>query len=122
MTYMDANGQQVNTGVVTSDSNGYVYANGLKQGTYTIKETKVPSGYQKIDDFKITLDSSDKSDSPATPDVTESNFDVTTLDKEDPKQGDLPSTGGAGTVALTAGGILLVAGGSAVVARSRKQD
>lgn len=122
VTYMDADGNQHTDGVVTSDANGYIYANGLKADTYTLKETKVPSGYQKVSDFTITLDESDKSDSPATDGVTENNFDVTTLDKEDPKQGDLPSTGGAGTVALTAGGILLVAGGSAVVARSRKQN
>ena len=122
VAYMDAKGNVVSTGVVVSDSNGYVYANGLKKGTYIVKETKVPSGYQKISDITITLDESDTSNSPATENVTETNFDVTTADQEDPKHGELPTTGGAGTIALTAGGILLVVGGSAVILRSRRRD
>lgn len=122
VTYMDASGAQHKDGKVTSDANGYVYANGLKAGTYTIKETGVPSGFQKVNDFTITLDENDTSDSPATSDVHETNFDVTTADVEDPKQGVLPSTGGAGTVALTAGGILFVVGGSAALLASRRRN
>ncbi len=122
VTYMDASGAQHTDGKVTSDAYGYVYANGLKAGTYTIKETGVPSGFQKVNDFTIALDESDTSDSPATSNVQETNFDVTTTDVEDPKQGVLPSTGGAGTVALTAGGILFVAGGSAALLASRRRN
>ena len=85
-------------------------------------ETGVPAGYQKVDPFNISLDETDKGDSPATPNVTEKNFDVNTADVTDPKQGQLPTTGGAGTVAFTAGGILLIAGGAVVVFRSRKRD
>lgn len=122
VTYMDPTGGLHEDGKVLSDSNGYVYANGLQAGTYTIKETKVPSGYQKVNDFTIILDESDTSDSPATADVQETNFDITTADVVDPKQGSLPTTGGAGTIALTAGGILLVVGGSVVILRSRRRS
>lgn len=122
VAYIDAAGVKHDDGKVVSDANGYVHVNGLAAGVYTLEETGVPAGYQKVDDFDITLDQSDNGDSPATPDVTESNFDVSTADKADPEQGKLPTTGGAGTVAFTAGGILLIAGGAVVVFRSRKRD
>ncbi len=122
VTYVDAAGVKHEDGKVVSDANGYVHVNGLEAGTYTVTETGVPAGYQKVDPFNVALDESDKGDSPATPDVTEKNFDVSTADVTDPEQGKLPTTGGAGTVAFTAGGILLIAGGAVVVFRSRKRD
>ena len=123
VTYVDASGTTHTDGVVASDSNGYVYVNGLKAGTYKVSETKVPSGYQKIADFTVELSAdSAKSDTLATDGVTETNFNVSTPDKVDPKQGVLPTTGGAGTIALTAGGVLLVVGGGIVVARFRNRE
>lgn len=123
VTYVDASGTAHTDGVVASDSNGYVYVNGLKAGTYKVSETKVPSGYQKIADFSVELSAnSAKSDTLATDEVTETNFNVSTPDKVDPKQGVLPTTGGAGTIALTAGGVLLVVGGGIVVARFRNRE
>lgn len=123
VTYVDASGATHTNGVVASDSKGYVYVNGLKAGTYKVSETKVPSGYQKIADFTVELSAnSAKSDTLATDNVTETNFNVSTPDKVDPKQGVLPTTGGAGTIALTAGGVLLVAGGGIVVARFRNRE
>ncbi len=122
VTYIDASGNLHTDGVVTSDSNGYVYVNGLEKGVYTVAETKVPSGYQKIDPFTVEL-SSDTANGNAssTGTVTEVNFNYAG-EKTDPKVGELPTTGGAGTIALTAGGILLVAGGSVVILRSRRRD
>lgn len=123
VTYVDASGATHTNGVVASDSNGYVYVNGLKAGTYKVSETKVPSGYQKIADFTVELSAnSARSDTLATDKVTETNFNVSTPDKVDPKQGVLPTTGGAGTIALTAGGVLLVVGGGIVVARFRNRE
>lgn len=123
VTYVDASGTAHTDGVVASDSNGYVYVNGLKAGTYTVSETKVPSGYQKVAPFTVELSaSSASSDTVATDGVTETNFNVSTPDKVDPKQGVLPTTGGAGTIALTAGGVLLVVGGGIVVARFRNRE
>lgn len=123
VTYVDASGTAHTDGVVASESNGYVYVNGLKAGTYKVSETKVPSGYQKIADFTVELSAdSAKSDTLATDGVTETNFNVSTPDKVDPKQGVLPTTGGAGTIALTAGGVLLVVGGGIVVARFRNRE
>ena len=122
VTYIDATGTLHTDGKVTSDSNGWVYVNGLEKGTYTVTETTVPSGFQKIDEFDVELNGDTaKSDASSTANITEENFS-NAGQKVDPKVGDLPTTGGAGTIALTAGGILLVVGGSAVILRSRRRD
>ncbi len=122
VTYIDASGAVHTNGVVTSDANGWVYVNGLEAGTYKVSETKVPSGFQKIGDFSVTLSADTaKSDASSTGGVTELNFNYAG-EKTDPKVGELPSTGDVGTVALTAGGILLVAGGSAAIIRLRRRN
>lgn len=121
VTYMDAAGKLHADGQVTSDANGYVYVNGLPEGEYFVSETSVPAGYQKVEDFSVYLDEDVDEDSPATDDVHETNFELV-ADKVDAKVGQLPTTGGAGTIALTAGGILLVAGGSVIVLRKRRED
>lgn len=121
--YVDASGVLHTDGKVTSDDHGWVYVNGLEEGVYKVSETTVPSGYQKVDDFFVTLSpGTAKSDSLATSNVAETNFNTSTPDKVDPKLGELPTTGGAGTIALTAGGILLVVGGSTILIRSRRRD
>ena len=96
--------------------------NGLEKGTYTVTETIVPSGFQKIDPFTVELNGDTaKFDASSTAGITEENFS-NQGEKVDPQVGELPTTGGAGTIALTAGGILLVVGGSAVVYRSRRKS
>ena len=120
--YIDAEGEPHTDGKVVSDANGYVYVNGLENGTYIVTETKVPSGFQKIEPFNVTLNADTANgDADSTSDVTEVNFN-NAGEKIDPKTGSLPTTGGAGTIALTAGGILLVAGGSIVILRSRRRS
>ena len=122
VTYIDATGTLHTDGKVTSDSNGWVYVNGLEKGIYTVTETTVPSGFQKIDAFDVELNGDTaKADASSTANITEENFS-NQGQKVDPKVGELPTTGGAGTIALTAGGILLVAGGSAAVYRSRRKS
>lgn len=121
VTYIDASGTLHTDGKVTSDASGYVYVNGLEAGTYTVTETKVPSGFQKIDAFNVELNSDTANgDAESTDGTTEINFN-NAGEKLDAKAGALPTTGGAGTIALTAGGLLLVAGGSVVVLRARRR-
>ncbi len=104
----------------TSDSKGYVYFEGLAAGKYTIKETKVPAGYQKVGDFEVTLsDDTAKGDNPATK-VTEANYDLLG-EKVDPKQAVLPTTGDAGTFGITIAGVLLAAGGVMLVVGVRRR-
>lgn len=122
VTYMDASGNLHSDGVVTSGADGWVYVNGLKAGTYTVSETSVPTGYQKVTDFSVVLSAATANgDAQATASTTENNF-VNVDEKVDAVHGQLPTTGGAGTIALTAGGILLIVGGSIVVMRTRRRD
>lgn len=134
-TIYDANGNVVTSvgdqGKSISDSNGYVYFDGLAAGTYTLKETKVPAGKQKVDDITVELsDTTATADNPATDKVTEANFyQVDGDDKADgiqgvvdPDQGVLPTTGEAGTFAVTAAGVVLVAGGITLVMGARKRS
>lgn len=123
VTYIDADGTLHTDGKVVSNDAGWVYVNGLKAGTYTVTETKAPSGYQKVDSFEVTLNKDDaKYDTEATGTIVEGNFNISTPDKIDPKVGQLPTTGGSGTIMLTAGGVLLIVGGSAVALRSIKRN
>lgn len=121
-TVRDAQGDVV---TLTSGADGYVSLGGLAAGTYTLIETKVPTGYQKVADFEVTLNADTATgDNPATAGVTETNYLAKTDKVIDPKQGVLPTTGGEGTVALTAGGVVVMAGaaGFIVMARRRTND
>ncbi len=116
----DASGSEI---TLTSDENGYVYLGGLESGTYTITETKVPAGYQKVEDFTVTLDKTTaNTDNPATGSITETNYLVKAEKVVDPKQGVLPTTGGEGTVALTAAGVVLMAGAAGFVVLARRRN
>lgn len=119
------------TSQLTSDENGYVYVDGLAAGDYKLVESKVPAGYQKVSDIEFTLsDESAKADNPATDKVTEANFYQIDGDADtegiqgvvDPDQGVLPTTGEAGTFAVTAAGVVLVAGGITLVMGARKRS
>lgn len=105
-----------------SGDDGYVTFTGLAAGDYTVSETGVPAGYSKISDWDITISKDTANgDNPATTGVTEVNFLAEQQPKVDPKQPTLPITGDAGTFALTAAGVALLAVGASVLVRSRRQ-
>ncbi|MFC6163948.1 SpaA isopeptide-forming pilin-related protein [Lactiplantibacillus dongliensis] len=52
---VDQDGQTVASG--TTDANGQLSLTGLLQGTYTLKETSAPAGYQFVDDQTVTVNS-----------------------------------------------------------------
>lgn len=113
-----ANGQVLTS---TSDKDGYVYFSGLAAGSYTVTETGVPAGYQKVTpDPKFELNEGVcKGDNPATTDV-EDNYLVATADGVvDPIQAALPAAGGPGTLIITAAGVILLAVGGFVLVRTQ---
>ena len=81
--------------------------NGLKAGTYWLRETKAPDGYNKLEkDIKITVTNNKDGSYTITSDSkVESNI-VTIVNTSGVH---LPETGGTGTLLLTAVGALLVA-------------
>ena len=82
-------------------------------------ETKAPAGY------RLPSDESNKFTA-TTVALTASEAAQTAQIPNTPADGehgvDLPETGGMGTVALTAAGVVLVAGAAAFIVRSRKQN
>ena len=122
--YLDANG---NNAVLDKNGKPVTFKTGtdglgideasdvlLKPGTYYLKETKAPAGYQLNPNAYQVV-------------VTEGSEGLVEVDvpdlKSTPGEGiALPTTGGAGTVALTAAGVVLVAGAAAFIVRSRKEN
>ncbi|MGI6108472.1 MAG: SpaA isopeptide-forming pilin-related protein [Eubacteriaceae bacterium] len=94
-TAADSNG----TTTLVTDSNGKLVLSNLPAGSYTLHETKAPSGYAKAADQSVTLGGSN------APTIKY----VTVIDN---KYGEyaLPGTGGFGTIGYTISGLLLMAG------------
>ena len=99
-------------GTIATNEEGIGFLAGLKAGTYYVKETQAPGGYQ-LDSTVHTVTV------PAAGD-NDNNVNLNITNKKDIPG--LPTTGGAGTVALTAAGVVLIAGAAAFIVRSRKQS
>ncbi len=116
---------------------------GLDDGTYVLKETKVPDGYNKIDDveFTITAEHELNADDPqltklngveSTGEIDLGTAQKATVDKnagsitsniKNFKGSSLPTTGGIGTTIFYILGAILVAGAAVVlVARKRSEN
>lgn len=119
----DENGKPITSTSKIVDGVAYVWFEDLAAGTYTAKETTVPAGYLQAPDQKFTLSAAEcTGDNPATKDIVENNYKVSGDKVVDPNKPTLPVTGGAGTFALTATGLVLVAGASTlIVMRKRKE-
>lgn len=106
----------------TSGSDGYIWFEDLAAGTYTATETVVPAGHLKAPDQTFTLSAATATaDNPATAE-TENNYLVAAADVVDPDQPTLPTTGGAGTLIITAVGVGLLAVGGVVILRAQKKQ
>ena len=92
----------------TTDANGYLYWEGLKNGTYFIIETAAPANY-RLDStpHAVVLDKTNATlDNPATTDKTEQYYNKAEIPNTEGTT--LPSTGGMGTTILYVGGSILV--------------
>lgn len=86
---------------------------------YTLVETSAPAGYQPINDLTFKIES----DGDATDGGTLYQINNGTI-KDEPSNffATLPTTGGMGTVAFTAAGVVIIAGAAAFIVRSRKNN
>lgn len=129
--------------VLTSDENGLFQITGLDAGTYYLKETKAPAGYNLLEgEIKITVtpgytttDADGTTITTLTGKVqvgtgTESNATTTdnggaitgkiSFDVQNNKGSTLPETGGIGTtIFYILGGILVLGCGAILIARRR---
>lgn len=97
----DTTDQDIITKVV-SPENGKIVIKGLNAGTYTLKETKAPAGYNKGEDTTITITAGSTG--------TGENVTVTgnTINVVNNSGLQLPSTGGMGTIIFVAAGVCVV--------------
>ena len=117
-------GDNVQDNLVVSQANGKIVVLGLKAGTYYLKETKAPDGYNSLSQaieikagegmkpFSVFADANgDVADIQATDGVhTENTYNITSTVVHNSKGVELPSTGGAGTMMLiTIGTIVAMA-------------
>lgn len=143
--YKDEAGKNKVGTTTESDEKGLVKFEGLAAGTYYLKEIKAPEGYQvRTDMIKFTIvDAATITKNPATGKVTITWKDGYSADRlqtpfmdgtstTDPfwnkvknvsdKEVVLPTTGGPGTIALTAGGVAIMGVAAFYLTRSRKEQ
>lgn len=114
------------TTTITTPANGKVVFQGLKNGEYTLTETKAPAGYNKLASaigVKVNGSNDGTDTTNATANITYNNdnndttYDQTASNGVIPVQNKsgaiLPGTGGMGTIAFTVIGVLVIALGVA---------
>ena len=125
---------------LVTDENGHIIIEGIEQGTYTLQETKAPTGYN-LDSTVYTLnidwsnpDATGASDAlkaaggfskgsgshnSFTMDDNGGRFHITIVNNAGST---LPSTGGIGTTIFYVAGLVLVLGAAAIVIARRKAE
>lgn len=114
------------TTTITTPANGKVVFQGLKNGEYTLTETKAPAGYNKLASaigVKVNGSNDGTDTTNATVNIAYNNdnndttYDQTASNGVIPVQNKsgaiLPGTGGMGTIAFTVIGVLVIALGVA---------
>lgn len=115
--------KEVKVGADGNAAKGKLTIDGLDEGDLTLTETHAPAGYAVAHDpFKVTITDADGGVLDGV--VAESNNgDGYAYAKVENSKGfALPTTGGVGTVAITAAGVLVMAGAGLYLVRSRKQQ
>lgn len=123
--YRVAKAGETGTTTITTPANGKVVFEGLKNGEYTLAETKAPAGYNKLASaigVKVNGQNNGTDTTNATVTITYNNdngndYNQTASNGVIPVQNKsgaiLPGTGGMGTIAFTVIGVLVIALGVA---------
>lgn len=108
---------------MTSQSDGTFNIIGLDIGTYTLKETKVPAGYNKAADITVQIEAQHQENATtAGADLTltkSENIDNSVVNKTGTV---LPSTGGIGTTLFYVIGAILVLGAGVLLITRRRMN
>lgn len=100
---------------------GQLTLNGLGLGTYQLTETQAPDGYfAPADPFSFMIKDNNTDGTPENDKNSAGDSDgYLSYTAENSKGFNLPQTGGAGTLALTAGGVVLVSVAAFMLLRKR---
>lgn len=134
---------KINKAPLTTDKNGKVSQSGLANGTYYLVETKTHKGYNLLKapvevklniDYVTTTNDEYYKDENGVKTLVKHEVIKTTFDKDDTKTEGihtetiinkkgftLPTTGGMGTIAITALGVALAFAGVLIIGASRKK-
>ncbi len=96
-----------------TDDSGAANINGLKDGTYYLKETVAPTGFNRLDGFVAVTINGQKNEAG-------NRTLMYTASVENNAGSMLPSTGGIGTTIFYAAGIILMAGAIFFVVRRKR--
>lgn len=114
---------------VETPTNGIIEFTGLKAGTYYLKETFAPKGYNKLSDpVEVTIKATINKTTGALESWTVNGSAPTTsvtvpvVKIENKKGALLPDTGGMGTVLFTVFGVLIVALGAGWYVKSNRKS
>ncbi len=101
---------------ITTGTSGFFNLQGLDSGTYYLKETEAPLGYNQLDTvITVAIDSEGKINATA-----ENTAGATRIEVENKSGAELPGTGGMGTTLFYIfGSILVVCAGVLLVTRKR---
>ncbi len=106
------------------DANGIARYDGLGAGTYTIKETVTPAGYNTIEDIELTVTYNANGEAKFSVAGDNARYEdgVIKVEIVNKKGATLPSTGGIGTVIFYVLGSLLVVGCGIVLISKRRMN
>lgn len=107
--------------MTSADSTGVFNIKGLDAGTYVLKETTVPSGYNKCADTTVVINATHVEDASGSSATTTLSSDSNVTNTIENKQGStLPETGGMGTtIFYVIGAILVIGAGVVLITRKR---
>ena len=107
--------------MTSADSTGVFNIKGLDAGTYVLKETTVPSGYNKCADTTVVIKATHTENASGASATTTLSSDSNVTNIIENKQGStLPETGGMGTtIFYVIGAILVIGAGVVLITRKR---
>lgn len=107
----------------SADSTGVFNIKGLDAGTYILKETTVPAGYNKCDDYTVVISATHAEDASGTSATTTlSDTSKVTNTIENKKGSTLPETGGIGTTLFYVIGSILVIGAVVLLVSKKRMS
>ena len=122
--YRPVKGEETAVEMKSAAETGVFNIKGLDAGTYVLKETTVPAGYNKCDDVTITISATHVEDaSGASATTTLSSNSNVTNSIENKKGSTLPETGGIGTtIFYVLGSVLVLAAVVLLVTKKRMRN